>query len=254
MKLPKLPDLPSGSGAPDYTAALAQATGACRPIQSMTAEIAVSGAVGGERVRVRLLGGFAPTAVRLEAVAPFGAPLFIFVAKDADGTLLLPRDSRVVEHGRPEQLLAAVAGVALTPADLLHTLVGCHFPDRLADAQAVGDLWRSSAAAGGARVYLHRETPTAPWRVVSAFFPGAALQWDWRVDYGGFVDGLPRIIRLVSADRRRFDLALSLSQVETNVELTSDVFHVDIPPDAASMTLEDLKRSGLPGASKAHRR
>jgi hypothetical protein len=250
----KLPRVPSGSSAPDYAAALAQATNACRPIQSMTAEIAVSGAVGGGRVRVRLLGGFVPTAVRLEAAAPFGAPLFIFVARDADGTLLLPRDSRVVEHGRPEELLAAVAGVALTPSDLLQTLVGCHFPDRLADPQRVGDLWRSAGAGGGARMYLHRETRTAPWRVVSAFFPGAALTWDWRVDYGGFVDGLPRVIRLVSADRRRFDLALTLSQVETNVELKSDVFRVDIPPDAASMTLEDLKRSGLPGASNARGR
>src|SRR3954470_6781446 len=102
--------LPSGPGTPatDLDAALADATRACTAVQSLSAEIAVSGSVGGQRVRARLAGGFAPPSVRLEAVAPFGAPLFIFVANGPDATLLLPRDGRVVEHGKPEELLAAI--------------------------------------------------------------------------------------------------------------------------------------------------
>jgi len=121
---PRLMKLPSGPGtvAPDTGAVLAEATAACRDIRSLTAEIGVTGSVGGQRVRVRLVGGFAPPSVRLEAAAPFGAPLFIFVASDGDATLLLPRDGRVVEHGQPADLLAAIAGVPLGPSDLARTL------------------------------------------------------------------------------------------------------------------------------------
>ena len=51
-------------------------------------------------------------------MAPFGQPLFIFVATGDDATLLLPRDERVLEHGRPDAVLEAVAGVPLGAADL----------------------------------------------------------------------------------------------------------------------------------------
>ena len=90
------------------------------------AEIAVSGSAGGRRVRGRLLAGVAaPASARLEAMAPFGPPLFIFVANNDDATLLLPRDDRVLEHGRPDAVLEAVAGVPLDAADLHATLTGC---------------------------------------------------------------------------------------------------------------------------------
>ena len=59
------------------------------------------------------VGVAAPASARLEAVAPFGPPLFIFAATDDDATLLLPRDERVLEHGRPAEVLDAVAGVPL---------------------------------------------------------------------------------------------------------------------------------------------
>ena len=52
-------------------------------------------------------------------------PLFFFVATGDDATLLLPRDDRVLEHGRPDAVLEAVAGVPLGAADLATTLTGC---------------------------------------------------------------------------------------------------------------------------------
>ena len=111
MKLPSGP----GAPAPDAADALAQATSACRGIRTLTAEIAVSGS--GRRPADSAAGcsaGLAaPASARLEAVAPFGPPLFIFVATDDDATLLLPRDDRVLEHGRPDEVLEAVAGVPL---------------------------------------------------------------------------------------------------------------------------------------------
>src|SRR5262249_6332147 len=155
---PRLTKLPSGPGtpAPDIGQVLAEATEACRRVQSLTAEIAVTGSVGGQRTRARLVAGFAPTAGRIEAVAPFGAPLFIFVASGTDGTLLFPRDNRVVEHGVPAELLQAVAGVPLGSADLLRTMTGCAMPERLGSPQALGDNWGMSAGEGGAKIYMHR--------------------------------------------------------------------------------------------------
>src|SRR5262245_9496378 len=81
---PRLMKLPSGPGtaAPDFGAAQVQATEACRNVNSLSAEVAVKGSVAGERLRGRLIGGFTAQAARLEAPAPFGAPIFIFVARN----------------------------------------------------------------------------------------------------------------------------------------------------------------------------
>ena len=120
--------LPAGPGAPaaDAADALPQATAACRGIRTLTAEVAASGKVGGQRFRARLsVGVAAPASARLEAVAPFGPPIFILAANDDDATLLLPRDERVLEHGRSAEVLDAVAGVPLGAADLRAVLTGC---------------------------------------------------------------------------------------------------------------------------------
>jgi hypothetical protein len=79
---------------------------------------------------------------------------------------------------------------------------------------------------------------------------GDALRWSWRADYDDFQDGLPHVVRLVSADERRFKLELKLSQLEPNVQLKPEVFRVDVPPNAERISVEELKRSGLLGATK----
>src|SRR5262245_55325481 len=95
MKLPTGP----GTPAPDAAALFDQAAAACRRVNTITAEIAVTGSVRGRRLRGRLLAGLAPPAsARLEAPAPFGEPLFIFAARDEEATLLLPRDNRVLRR------------------------------------------------------------------------------------------------------------------------------------------------------------
>ena len=80
---------------------------------------------------------------------------------------------------------------------------------------------------------------------------GDALRWSWRADYDDFHDGLPHVVRLVSADERRFKLELKLSQLEPNVQLKPEVFRVDVPPNAERISVEELKRSGLLGAPRA---
>src|SRR5215472_18289159 len=113
---PPLVKLPSGPMTPatDARDAIAEATLACQRVDALTAEVGVSGSADGQRVRGRMVVGVArPASARLEAVAPFGAPLFIFVARDDEATLLLPRDDRVLERGRPADVLQAATGVPL---------------------------------------------------------------------------------------------------------------------------------------------
>ena len=124
---PGLMKLPSTSGPPasDAAAIVRQLSTTCSSLEPLTAEIGVSGSIQGRRVRARLLAGVTSDAARLEAVAPVGQPFFIFVAHGDDSTLLLPRDSRILAHGQPRDVMEAVAGVALTPRELLEALTGC---------------------------------------------------------------------------------------------------------------------------------
>jgi hypothetical protein len=247
MKLPSGPAMP----APDAAAALTDATGACRTVSTITAEIAVNGSVGGRGLRARLTAGLAaPASVRLEAVAPFGQPLFFFVARGNDATLLLPRDGRVLEHGRPDAVLDAIAAVPLDPATLRMVLTGCSIAADPARARQIGDDWRV-VPDGPREVYLHRDARGAPWRVVAAVNLEAGMP-TWRAEYrdfssGGAVNGLPRTVRLASVGSKRFDLRLTLSQVAINDKLDDSVFTLQIPRDAVPITLVELRNSGLLG-------
>jgi len=247
---PPLLKLPTGGGLPasDGADALRDALKACQAVSTITAEIAASGSVGGRRLSVRLHAGLAkPASVRLEAIAPFGQPVFIFVARDDDATLLLPRDRRVLDHGQPAAVLEAVAGVPLDPADLRTALTGCAVAPRANDAKQLGEDWRIVPDRAG-DVYLHREARTSPWRLVAAVHqePGATA---WRSEYrdfqrGGAADGLPAIVRLTSVNNRQFDLRLTLSQVELNGPLDADVFRIQTPQGTEPIALDELKRSG----------
>ena len=239
--------LPSGPGAPatDAPDALAEATAACRAVSSISADIAASGSINGQRLRGHLLTGLAaPASARLEAVAPAGQPLFILVAKDGDATLLLPREDRVLEHGPPAAVLEAVAGVRLDPAELRHALTGCVAPAAAPQGRSLGADWRA-VSVGSTEVYLRRDSKGARWQVAVAIHKPAT--GGWRAEYRDFQDGLPRTVHLVSAGDNRFDLSLTLSQVALNESLGPDVFRVDVPQGAERITLDQLNhaRPGL---------
>jgi len=236
---PPLLKLPSGPMTPAADARLVidEATRACGRVDALTAEIGVSGSVDGQRVRGRMIAGVArPASARIEAAAPFGAPLFIFVARGEDATLLLPRDDRVLTHGRPDAVLDAATGVPLTPDALLDVLTGCAERPAADGARAVGDDWRV-VRAGDGDVYIRRSPSASPWRVVASVHP------DWRADFADFDAGLPRTIRLTGRDARRFDLRLALSQVDVNPALGADAFTVQVPRSAAPITLDELRHS-----------
>ena len=247
MKLPSGPDAP----APDAAAALTQATEACRGIRTLTAEVAASGKASGSRFRGRLsVGVAAPASARIEAVAPFGPPVFIFTATDDDARLLLPRDERVLEDGNPADVLYAVAGVPLSAADLHATLTGCAPPLPQPQGRERGSDWRLVTDGGGAEgdaLYLHRDGASQPWRLVAVIHRPAG-QPAWRAEYRDHQNSLPRSIRVASVDANLragagFDLTLALTQVETNVALDAAVFRVDIPQSAAPITLDELRHA-----------
>ena len=167
--------------------------------------------------------------MRLEAVAPFGQPVFIFVATNDDATLLLPRDDRVLEHGRPDAVLEAVAGVPLDAADLRTTLTGCAPPrPRAGRAATLGTDWRvrdgrrtgnRQPGSEGDELYLRRGRRVAAVAARRGDSSPARRGPAWRAEYRDHQNGLPRPIRVASvdADRRAdagFDLTLALSQVE----------------------------------------
>ena len=257
--LAPLARLPSGGGIPvggfEAVTPFTQATTRCIEVGTMTAEIAASGTVGGRRVRGRLSAGLTrpaaqgaplPPAARLEAVAPFGQPLFIFVAMGNEATLLLPRDNRSLEHAPAWAVLEAVAGVPLDTADLDGILTGCALKIGQAFTRAFGADWQIVTIADD-DLYLHRDAANAPWRLAAVQRRGATGV-RWRADYSNFQDGLPRTIRLVSqagnTTGTSFDLQLVLSQVDTSVTLGADAFRIQIPASAAPITIDELRRSG----------
>jgi hypothetical protein len=241
-----LTKLPVGPGVPadDAAGALAQALAACQRVNTLSAELTVSGHVGRQRLRGRLVAGLiAPATAYLEAPAPFGSPVFILSANGDDATLLLPRDQRVLEHGRSTDVFEAIAGVPLSPPELRATLTGCAVGGGSARAERAGDDWRiihdDSAASD---LYLRRERSDAPWQLVAVIRRGSTRTW--RVDYRDFVRDLPRGIRLTSSDAPALDVRLGLSQIEVNGPLDPATLRVRIPAGTAPITIDELRKSG----------
>lgn len=233
--------LPTGPGTPaaDAASVVSQATSACRAVNTITLEISVHGTAGGHRLRGRLSAGLArPASARLEAVAPFGGPVFTFVANNDDASLLLPRDRRVLEHGKAADVLEAVSGVPLDAAELRLLVTGCADKPDASDAVALGDDWRV-APDGADNVYFRREGGSGTWRLVSTTRRGA-----WRADYSMFAENLPHAVRLVSQPPGRFDLQMELSQIDVNVALGPEVFRLTRADSAAPISLDELRASG----------
>jgi hypothetical protein len=181
--------------------------------------------------------------MRLEGVAPFGPPAFILVARGENATLLLPRDERVLRGARPEDILGALAGVTLGPADLQAILTGCVVPaPQPTAARRHANGWASIELAGGATIFLQ---PAAGglWTL------RAARRAGWQIEYPAWSGGFPQTVRLQATQPALMvDLTVGLSQIETNKDLEDAAFNVNVPPDAEAITLDELRNSGPLGA------
>lgn len=234
----RAPLRPMGDAAPDPTAAqiFADVTKACRGLQTLTAEIALSGRAAGERIRSgRLHAGFAaPESMRLEAMAPFGPPVFILGARDGEGTLLFPRDNRVLPETPVAAVLERLTGLDLGADDLRLVLSGCLAADaNPTEGRSWPDGWKAVTLAPGRVAYL-RQIDGA-WVVVAADYD------TWRVDYGDRLNGWPRTVRVRATEGAGVDLTARLAQLQVNVDLPPSAFVVDVPAGAERLTLEDLR-------------
>lgn len=229
--------LPGGTGtaAPDFAPAYAQARAVCESARVFQAELGLSGRAAGQRIRGRVLAGLVPGALRLEGVAPFGAPVFILVADGARGTLLLSRERRVVLDAAPEEILNALVGIRLGPDDLRAMLSGCvRAAPESTGARAYGADWLVVDLADGGTIYMRRVVNA--WRIVAGRYGGL------EIDYAAFDGDRPSQVVLRGTD---LSLALALNQVEVNGDLPRDqLVALKIPDGVAPLSLEQLRKAG----------
>ena len=235
--------LPTDAGIPlpDFAAIHMQISAACAGVRTLTAEIGMSGHAGRQKLRGRVVAGFArPTSMRLEGVALFGPPAFILVARGANATLLLPRDEpRVLRAAKPEDILGALTGVALGPADLQAILSGCVVPaPQATDARRHTNGWASIQLSDGTTLYLQPANQNM-WTL------RAATRQGWKIEYPAWSGNFPQTVRLQSTQANvDVDLTASLSQIETNKDLEDAAFNVNVPPDAVPITIDELRTAG----------
>ena len=235
---PRLVNLPSGPGEPfpDYAAAYAQATDACRGIRTIAAVLSISGRAAGQRFRAKLDGGFeAPARVRLELPAP-GKSLFVYVATAERATLVFPRERRVLRDAPPAETFEALAGVSLGPDDLRTIVTGCGFAAGQPKGGRAFDARWVAVDAEGATNWL--EQAAGRWRLVAAMARGVDVR------YADFIDGRPSTIRLRTTHSPPTDLTIRLSQVDVDQPLDAAVFEVEVPAGATPMTLQELREAG----------
>jgi outer membrane lipoprotein-sorting protein len=239
----KAPSFPTGPGAPfpDFASAYEQATAACRGVQTLTTSMALSGKAARSKLRGRIDAGFAaPARMRLEGRAPFGRPVFVLTSDANRATLVLPRDERVLTGAAPEQVIEALAGVALTPDTLRTIVAGCGLSSGTpADGRSYGGD-RAAVTLDGGTAYLRRAGSS--WRLA-----GGARD-SLTVFYDDVVNGRPTTIRLRTGAST--DLTLRLSQVEVNAALDPKVFQATLPEHAVPLTLEELRKVGPLGEGK----
>jgi hypothetical protein len=240
--------LPAGPGTPvaDYALAFSSASSRCRDVRTFAAELALSGKVGRQKLRGRVLAGFAPGALRIEAPAAIGGPVFILVAEGDRGRLLLAHDRRLLDDAPPADILDALVGVRLAPDDLRALLSGCvkagAEPVR---GRAYGNDWMALDLNGGGDLYLRREAQ-AGWRVVAGHYSGLDIE------YGAAQNGVPSRVQIRSTSTTGHgdvQMSVGLSQVDVNGESDrQQLVSLIVPPGTLPITLEELRSSGPLGS------
>lgn len=236
VRLPAEPGVPF----PEFVAFHERATATCASVKSLSLAMRLSGRSADRRLRGTVHAGLLrPGAVRLEALAPFGGPVFVFTARPGDSTLWLTREDLALAGADPAAVVEAMTGIALSPDDLLAILSGCVTPAaRPVSGRLHGDRWRSIELDDGASLYFRREGDD--WPLV------AGVRGTLRVDYDGRLGAVPRRVRIRASGPGTLvaDLTLTVTEAETNAALGADVFVNAVPASATPITLDELRRRG----------
>ena len=235
--------LPTGPGKfyPDYQSTILTATTRCAAVETLGAELTVSGRAGHDRLRSRVLAGLAqPGSVRLEGVAPFGGPTFILTATPTHSTLLLPRDSRVLVGVPAQDILDALIGVRLAPDVLRRVLSGCLLSSsEPVDGRVYGTKWLVVKMRDGDENYLQFDNDLAKLVAVRS---GNLL-----TKYSDFLGAMPRRVQMTRfgvSGAIEVEVTVLLAQIRVNTPLSKEIFSVDIPTTFVPITLENLRSAG----------
>jgi hypothetical protein len=237
--------LPTGAGTPlsDVAAAEQAARASCQTHQAVTADLRLSGRIDGDRVRGTLQVGVARDSMRLEGLAPFGAPVFVLAARPGQAVLMLPRESAVARGSSSPELLEAVVGVALTPADLLAIVSGCGIADwKVRGGGTFGEAWTRLDLDEGRVLWLQTRPGGAPVLM-------AAADRRWQIEYTRTGTGWPTAIRLRGGGRGpagQTDAVFALDAPEALAALPDGALDVEVPTGTREVSLADLRaRRGL---------
>lgn len=207
-------------------------TRACGDVSAYQAQLRVSGRVNGQRVP-GLDAGLALDAGRLAMMARAGARNVFHIAGRAEGlTLLLQLDGRVV-RGPAVDVIDALVGVRVEPAQLLAALTGCLMADADVTAtERVGRLARITTADG--IVYLRPRG--SDWHLAASEFDGII------VDYRRVVEGWPRDLVI----RQGSEVALRFEVIEfvRNPPLQPGLFEVSVPASYIEVPAASLRDDG----------
>jgi len=235
----RTPPRPVGTPTPDPTAADAfiAATASCKGFRSIEGELSLSGHAGGERVRGRILTGLeSGGAVRLEAVAPFGAPFFVLAGRAERATLVLPREHRVLKDTAVRDVLERITGLSLGADDLRLIVSGCLVDTPSpSDGRQWGGGWKAVTIGPGRVAYL-RVQNGQPVLTAADYGP-------WHVDYSAHAAGFPRVIRIRNSapGEAGIDITARVEQLQVNTQINPLAWRVDVPSDADPMTLDELR-------------
>jgi hypothetical protein len=172
--------------------------------------------------------------VRLEAVAPFGAPFFVLAGRAERATLVLPREHRVLKDTAVREVLERITGLALGADDLRLIVSGC-LVDRAApaDGRQWGGGWRA-VTIGPERIAYLRVVNGQPVLTAADYGP-------WHVDYSAHASGFPRVVRVRRAGDTAIDITARVEQLQVNTQINPLAWSVDVPSDADPMTLDELR-------------
>ena len=224
--------------APEGKQAWTDATAECRDARTYVASLRVSGRVGAERlwpvdIETAVT---ADQSIYLSAVAG-GQTVFRLSGRQNRASLWLRADKRVVT-ATPAEILDAIIGVGVSPAELLGILTGCGTRDTdVVSAERIGQALLVTTR--DARVYLRHEA--GAWRTHAAVTPS------FTIEFGGLARPTPAEVWVWSVPTApaRASLHLRATDPAINADVPADLLELPAAAKAATpLSIEELRANG----------